>query len=161
MLALVAVLAVPACHGSSGESTRLVGAHRIALAVPAEWKTQVERGAYCLPTKPKTVQFFAVPTHRAVGSCVVPDGASWPAQDSVSVYTGADETVGTPHSAPAGRLHGMPYYIADSRQTGPGVAMTLTVPGAGVRFTVGAATRGEATALLDTIRLVPAGTTLR
>lgn len=137
--------------------TRLVGAHRVALAVPADWKTEVQKGGYCPPTDPKRVEFFG-PIEGAVGSCVIPDGASWPANNSVSVYTLG---VRTPHAAPSGTLHGMPYYIADSKQEGSGFAMTLTVPAARVAFLVGAKDRDAAKALLRTVRFVPPGTTLR
>jgi hypothetical protein len=134
----------------------------MALAVPSNWKTDVESGSFCPPTDPGTVEFFT-PLHRGegVGSCVVPIGASWPAQNSVSVYTRSSGGVRTPHHAPSGTVHGLPYYIYDSRQSGPGVAMTLSVPGAGVSFLVGAADRDAASALLATIRFVPAGTRLR
>jgi hypothetical protein len=139
-----------------------VGAHRIALAVPADWKTDVEEGSFCPPTDAGTVEFFT-PLRRGegVGSCATPIGASWPAQDSVSVYTRSSGGVRTPRQAPSGTVHGLPYYISDSRQSGPGVAMTSSVPGAGVSFLVGAADRDEATALLATIHVVPAGTRLR
>jgi hypothetical protein len=154
-LVLIAAFALASCDASAPTSTRLVGAHRVALAVPTEWKTRIERGDTCPPTEPGTVQFFA-PLHGPVGSCVVPIGASWPAQDSVSVYTwSGDER--TPTEKPAGSVHGLPYYISDTRQTGPGVAVTLSVPLAHVSFLVGAADRAAATALLATIRFLPRG----
>jgi hypothetical protein len=161
-LVLIAGFALAACSGSSPTPTRLVGAHRVALAVPADWKTDVEEGSFCAPTDPGTVEFFT-PLQRgdAVGSCATPIGASWPAQDSVSVYTCSLGGVRTPHHAPSGSVHGLPYYISDSSQSGPGVAMTLSVPGAGVSFLVGAADRDNAMALLATIRFVPAGARLR
>lgn len=160
-LVLVAGLALTGCHNSStSPSTRLVGAHRVALAVPADWTTAVERGSFCAPTSPRTVEFFA-PVRGPVGSCAVPTGASWPAQDSVSVYTRSSGGIRTPHAAPSGTVHGLPYYISDSRQSGSGAAMTLTVPRAGVSFLVGAPDRGAARALLATVRFVPAGTRLR
>jgi hypothetical protein len=79
----------------------------------------------------------------------------------VSIFTRSSGGVPTPRIAPSGRVNGMPYYVADSRETGPGVALTLTIPGAGVAFLVGAATRDAAKALLATIRSVPPGTRLR
>lgn len=158
-LVLIVATTLASCHGSAPAATRLVGAHRVALAVPAEWRTHVERGDTCPPTEPRTVQFFA-PLHGPVGSCVVPTGASWPAQDSVSVSTwSGDEQA--PTRKPDGSVHGLPYYLSDVRQTGPGVAMALSVPLAHVSFLVGAADHATATALLATIRFVPAGTTLR
>src|ERR1700754_2117235 len=79
---LIVGLALASCNGSAPTPTRLVGAHRMALVVPAEWKTEVEEGSFCAPTDPGTVQFFT-PLRRGegVGSCAVPIGASWPAQD--------------------------------------------------------------------------------
>jgi hypothetical protein len=151
-------MSLAACGGHTSTATRLVGAHRYALAVPATWKTHVEHEDTCAPTEPETVQFFA-PIHGPVGSCVVPDGASWPAQDSVSIYVGL--TGPTPHRPPSGTVHGLPYYIAEVRQTGPGVAVGLTVPHADVSFLVGAPDRKTADALLATLRYVPAGTRLR
>jgi hypothetical protein len=159
-LLLMAGLAVAACNGSSSTATRLVGAHRVAVAVPADWKTDVEHGSFCAPTDPGTVEFFT-PVHGGIGSCALPIGASWPAQDSVSIYTRFSGGVRTPHGSPSGTVHGMSYYISDSRQSGPGVAITLSVPGAGVSFLVGAADRDAALAFLATIRYVPAGTRLR
>src|SRR3954453_6031945 len=85
-LLLIAAVALSSCNSSSPTPTRLVGAHRVAVVVPADWKTHVEHGDTCPPTDPKTVQFFA-PLHGPVGSCAVPTGASWPAQESVSIYT--------------------------------------------------------------------------
>lgn len=146
---------------SASSPTRLVGAHRIALAVPTDWKTSVERGAFCATIAPKTVQFFAPIRHGGAGSCAIPRGVSWPAEDSVSIYTRSTGGITSPGGAPAGKGAGMPYYISNSRQYGPGVALTLTVPRAGVAFLVGARTRDEATALLATIRRVPTGTPLR
>jgi hypothetical protein len=131
----------------------------VALAVPAAWKTHVERGDTCPPTNTRMVQFFA-PLHGPVGSCAVPTGASWPAQDSVSIYTWTSDDR-RPSRAPDGRVHGLPYYISDQRQSGPGVAMALSVPQAHVSFLVGAADRDTAAALLATIRVVPPGTRLR
>jgi hypothetical protein len=161
-LVLIAGVALAACNSSSPTPTRLVGAHRMALAVPADWKTNVESGSFCAPTDPKTVEFFT-PLRRGegVGSCVMPLGASWPAEDSVSIYTRSSGGVKTPHRAPSGTVHGLPYYVYDNRQSGPGVAMTLSVPGAGVSFLVGASDVAAAKALLATIRFVPAGTRLR
>ena len=161
-LVLIAGVALAACNSSSPTPTRLVGAHRMALAVPADWKTNVESGSFCAPTDAKTVEFFT-PLHRGegVGSCAVPNGASWPAEDSVSIYTRSSGGVKTPHRAPSGTVHGLPYYVYDSRQAGPGVAMTLSVPGTGVSFLVGASDVATAKALLATVRFVPAGTHLR
>jgi hypothetical protein len=161
-LLVIAGFVLASCSGSSTTATRSVGAYRVALTVPAEWKTDVEHGSFCAPTVPGTVQFFT-PLHRGegVGSCAVPAGASWPAQNSVSVYTRSSGGVRTPHRPQSGTVHGMPYYITDSRESGPGVAETLSVPGAGVSFLVGAADRDAAMALLATVRYVPAGTRLR
>jgi hypothetical protein len=58
-------------------------------------------------------------------------------------------------------VHGLPYYIAEVRQSGPGVAVGVSVPQADVSFLVGAPDRKTAEALLATIRFVPAGTRLR
>lgn len=161
-LVVLAGFALAACNGSSPTGTRLVGAHRVALAVPADWKTDVEEGSFCPPTDPKTVEFFTpLQPREGVGSCATPIGASWPAQNSVSIYTQSTGGVRTPHHPPSGTVHGMPFYVSDSRQSGPGFAMTLSVPGAGVSFLVGAADRDAAKALLATIRFVPAGTRLR
>jgi hypothetical protein len=157
-LLLVVGFALTSCNGSSPTPTRLVGANRVALAVPADWKTHVERGDTCPPTDPRTVQFFA-PVHGPVGSCTVPTGASWPAQDSVSIYTRLSGP--SPHRAPSGRVHGLPYYIVDVRQSGPGVAVGLSVPQADVSFIVGAPDPATADALLATLRFVPVGTRLR
>jgi hypothetical protein len=160
VLLVSAVSLLTACNGSSSTPARLVGAHRVALVVPADWMTEVQRGSFCPPTDGGTVEFFA-PVHGGVGSCAVPDGASWPAENSVSIYTRSSGGVGAPHGAPSGMVHGMSYYTSDSRQAGPGVALTLTVPEAGVAFLVGAANRDAANALLATVRYVPAGTPLR
>lgn len=158
---LAAGFALASCHDSSVTPTRLVGAHRVVLEVPAAWKTHVEHGDTCPPTDPGTVQFFA-PIHGPVGSCAVPIGASWPAQNSVSVYTWSPGHGGrAPSGAPDGRVHGLPYYISDTRQSGPGVAMALSVPKAHVSFLVGAADSDSATALLATVRFVPVGTRVR
>jgi hypothetical protein len=127
-LATHAAVALSSCNGSSPTPTRLVGAHRVALLVPADWKTHVEHGDTCPPTDPKTVQFFA-PLHGPVGSCAVPTGASWPAQQSVSIYTGLSGPA--PHRTPSGTVHGLPYYIAEVRQPGPGVGMGLRRPPSG------------------------------
>lgn len=161
-LLILAAFTLASCSGSSSSPTRLVGAHRVALAVPADWKTSVERGSFCAPTNPRTVQFFT-PLHpgEGVGSCAIPNGASWPAENSVSIYTKFSGGVRTPHGAASGKVAGMPYYISDSRQSGPGVALTLTLPRAGVAFLVGATTRDAGKALLATVRYVPAGTPLR
>ena len=159
MVLLMAVSNLAACTGPSAPPpTRLVGAHRVALSVPAHWRTDVEHGSYCPATKPDTVELFA-PAHGPVGSCAVPVRASWPAVDSVSIYTTSSGGVETPRIAPSGTLHGMPYYVTDSRQPGPGVALTLTVPRAGVAFLVGSASRDAATSLLATVRLAPPGHT--
>jgi hypothetical protein len=171
-LLLIAVLTLAACTDPSStpsrvapartsRDTRLVGARHVALAVPLDWKTHVEQGDYCPPTAPKTVEFFAPNHGGGIGSCSVPIGAAWPAQKSVSIYTKSSGGVRTPHGAPSGTVHGMPYYISDDRQSGPGMALTLTVPRAGVAFLVGAATRAAANALLATVQYVPAGTRLR
>lgn len=157
-LLLIAAVALSSCNSSSPTPTRLVGAHRVAVVVPADWKTHLEHGDTCPPTDPKTVQFFA-PLHGPVGSCAVPDGASWPAQESVSIYTRLSGPA--PHRTPSGTVHGLPYYIDDVQQSGPGVAMGLSVPGADVSFIVGAPDRDTALALLKTIRFVPAETHLR
>jgi hypothetical protein len=157
-LLMAAALMLAACNGSSSTPTaapRLVGAHRVALVVPATWKTDVEQGGTCPPTSPETVQSFA-PLQGGVGSCSVPVGASWPAQDSVSIYTSMSG-IQNPHGAPSGSVHGFAYYISDSRQSGPGVARYLVVPQARVAFLVGAATRQGADSLLATIRFAPAG----
>jgi hypothetical protein len=156
-LLLVVGMALTSCS-SSPMPTRLVGAHRVASVVPADWKTSVEHGDTCPPTDPKTVRFFA-PLHGPVGSCVVPTGASWPAQDSVSIYTRLSGPA--PHRTSSGSVHGLPYYIVDVRQSGPGVAMGLSVPRADVSFVVGAPDHATAQALLATICFVPAGTRLR
>jgi hypothetical protein len=81
----------------------------------------------------------------------------------VSVYTNKPPAGGPhlPRRSPTGTIDGMPYYLLDTRQTGPGVARRLVVPAAGVDFLVGAGTREAADALLATIRTVPAGTQLR
>lgn len=155
---LIAAVALSSCSGSSPTPTRLVGAHQVALVVPSEWKTHVEHGDTCPPTDPKTVQFFA-PLHGPVGSCAVPTGASWPAQQSVSIYTRLSGPA--PHRTPSGTVHGLPYYIAEVRQSGPGVAMGLSVPRADVSFLVGAPDHDTALALLNTVRFVPTGTHLR
>lgn len=162
-LVLIAGFTLAACGGSSPTPTRMVGAHRIALVVPADWTTDRRGpGVFCAPTDPGTVEFFSpLRPGTPVGSCVMKNGESSPAQDSVSVYTRSSGGVGTPHHATSGTVHDLPYYISDSRQAGPGVAMTLSVPGAGVSFLVGAADRDRAMALLATIRFVPAGTRLR
>jgi hypothetical protein len=102
------------------EPDSFVGAHRVALAVPADWKTEVQKWAYCPPTDPNRVEFF-VPFHGPVGSCPVPDGPSWPAEDSVSIYTSSSDGVRIPHNAASGRVHGTPYYVSDSNQSGAGL----------------------------------------
>jgi hypothetical protein len=140
--------------------TRWVGAQRVALAVPSSWKTEVQRDSLCPTSDPQTVQFFAF-RHGPSAPCGVPIGGSWPALDSVSIYTHSEGVDPTPNDPPSGTVGGLSYYIADSRQTGPGVAMTLTVPEAGVQFLVGAANPDAAHALLATVRYVPAGTSLR
>lgn len=162
ILLFFAGFALAGCNGSSPSPTRLVGAHRVALAVPADWKTDVQSGSFCPPTDPKTVEFFTpLQHHEGVGSCAIPGGASWPAQDSVSIYTRSSFGVRTPHQPPSGTVHGMPYYISDSTQSGPGIAMTLNVPEAGVAFLVGAEDHAAARRLLATIRYEPPGTRLR
>jgi hypothetical protein len=162
---LLAGLTLAACNDSPSQPTRLVGANRVAVAVPANWKTQVEHGSSCPTMTPKTVQYFTPPGPlQVVGSCIGPRaGESWPAQDSVSIYTrssAGSASVHTPHQPASGTVHGMPYYISNSRQSGPGVALRLTVPRAGVAFLVGAADRASAQALLATVRYVPGGTRL-
>lgn len=79
--------------------------------------------------------------------------------ESVSIYTRLSGPA--PHRTPSGTVHGLPYYIDDVQQSGPGVAMGLSVPGADVSFIVGAPDRDTALALLKTIRFVPAETHLR
>lgn len=159
-LASLAVVGLTGCQSGAGGSTatRLVGAHQVALVVPAEWKTDVEHNSFCPPFVPKTVQFFDV--NGPLASCAGPIGASWPAEDSVSIYT-QPPRMQTPQGEPSGMIHGLAYYISDSRQSGPGVAMTLAVPGADVSFLIGAADRATATALFSTIHFVPGGTQLR
>jgi hypothetical protein len=158
----LAALALVSCNDSSPTLTRLVGAHRVALAVPAGWKTDVGQGSFCAPVEPATVRFFTpLQPRQGVGSCAIPSGASWPAENSVSIYTKSTGGVRTPDHPPSGTVHGMPYFVSDSRQSGPGFAMTLSVPEAGVSFLVGAADREAAMDLLATIRYVPAGTRLR
>jgi hypothetical protein len=155
-------LALVSCNDSSPTPTRLVGAHRLALAVPADWETEVQHGSFCPPVDPATVEFFTpLQPWQGVGSCAVPIGTSWPAENSVSIYTKATGGGRTPDHPPSGTVHGLPYFVSDSRQSGPGVALTLSVPEAGVSFLVGAADREAAMDLLATIHYVPAGTPLR
>lgn len=165
-VALLASLALGSCDASPPDApaeveTRLVGAHGLALAVPANWETDVERDSTCPPIDPNTVVFFEA-VRGPYGSCAVPDGASWPAEDSLSVYAKSPgETRTFLTGQPTGWVDGMPYYISYSRQLGPGAARRLVVPQAGVEFVVGAATTRAADALLATIQSVPPGTPLR
>jgi hypothetical protein len=164
LLVGTAVGVLVARPSTSGSATRLVGARHLALAVPVTWKTEVQDGSFCPAIEPHTVDFYTpLGDGQGVGSCAVQGGASWPAEDSVSVYAIKKSTGGArlAHRSPTGMIGGMPYYLLDSRQTGPGVARRLVVPAAGVDFLVGAATRDAADALLATIRTVPAGTQLR
>ena len=105
--------------------------------------------------------FFSPIKRAPLASCVVPDGASWPAQNSVSIYRRAAPGVPAARGEPAGSVRDMPYYISDSRQTGPGVAVQLVIPQAGIAFLVGAADRDKALAILSTIRYVNEPGTLR
>lgn len=98
---------------------------------------------------------FFSPIERApLASCVVPDGASWPAQNSVSIYRTAAPGVPAARGEPAGSMRDLSYYISNGRQTGPGVAVQVVVPQAGIAFMVGAADRDKALAILSTIRYV-------
>ena len=161
-LLLLAAVALVSCNDSSPPATRLVGAHRMALEVPADWKTYVQQGSFCPPVDPGTVEFFTpLQPGQGVGSCAVPIGGSWPAEDSVSIFTKSTGGGRTPDHPPSGTVHGMAYFVSDSRQSGPGVAITLSVPEVGVSFLVGASDRDAAMDLLATIRYVPAGTRLR
>jgi hypothetical protein len=171
-LVLVAGFALSACGGgSSSPATRFVGARRVALAVPADWKTEV---GGC-PSTPRMVDFLPpLKDGEGAGSCVTQSGGSLPANDTVAVYIMAVGDLArprsccsgefrSPHSQPSGTVHGMPYYIFDSNVIGAtGVAaVTLDVPKIGVAFLVGAHDHDAASALLATVRLVPAGTQLR
>lgn len=168
-LALVAAAALAAgfviAHRSASEGTRLVGARGVALAVPVSWKSEVQEGSFCAAMEPHTVEFYTpLQDDQGVGSCAVPTGGSWPAEDSLSVYT---DPV-TPRSArrhanrtPSGMVGGMPYYLLDGHMSGPGVARQLVIPAVGVDFLAGAATREAADRLLETVRAVPPGTNLR
>jgi hypothetical protein len=149
----------PDVAATPSAETRLVGAHGVVVAVPSDWETEVEQGSYCGPVTPRMVRFF-LPFRGPVGLCAIPMNASWPAVDALTVSTGslmgADVT---PAGDPSGTVAGMPYFVSDAKQTGPGVARSLVVPDAGVRFTVAAATASRADALLATIQLAPKGTT--
>lgn len=139
-------------------ATRLVGAEGLVLLIPAAWSTGVEVGAYCPPDTPRTVQFFVSDPGGAIGSCAVEAGSSWPAEESLSVYTHLSGHA--PHRTADGTVAGMPYYLFDDPgHQGPGVARDLSVPAARIRFLVGAATVHQADAILRTIRSAPTGTT--
>ncbi len=170
-ISLVCLSGLLGCGGSSSEAMRLVGSRRVAVEVPADWKTEING---CAST-PRMVD-FDVPMHgqQAAGGCVVPAGGSVPARDTVSVYVMKASLLDRrrpccsgefrePNTPPAGTVHGMLYYVFDSYDTGRigVVAMTLDVPEIGVAFLVGARDRASAQALLATIQAVPAGTKLR
>lgn len=143
-------------------SSRWVGDHHVAVAVPAVWQTEVQPGNQpCPPVDPETVMFFSPMERGPLASCVVPDGASWPARNSVSIYRRGAPGVPAARGEPAGSVGDMPYYISNGRQTGPGVAVRLVVPQAGIAFLVGAADRDKALAILSTIRYVPDSGMLR
>jgi hypothetical protein len=148
-------------HSPSGPS-RLVGARGLALVVPADWNVRADRGG-CPPTTPETVEIILpLLDDAAAGSCEVPGGASWPAADTVTATIEVRSSgCRLAHTRPSGTIAGMPYYLLDGRQLGPGVARRLVVPEAGVDFFVGAVTAQKADALLATIRSVPIGTRLR
>jgi hypothetical protein len=171
-LVLGAGFAVSACSGgSSPPAIRLAGARRVALAVPADWKTEV---GGC-PATPRTVDFLVpLKSGQSPGECVTQAGGSLPAYDTVAVYIMAASDLSRrrsccsgefrlPHSPPSGTVHGMPYYIFDSKESGAlGVgAVTLDVPQIGVAFLVGARDHDAASSLLATVRFVSAGTRLR
>jgi hypothetical protein len=168
-LALLAAFAVSACGGSGSPATRLVGARRLALAVPADWRSDV---GGC-PSVPREV-VFPVPEHSAAPGCEMSGNEALPNYDTVEVYILPKTYLGRPQSccrgefrdpggAPSGTVHGMPYYILDSKVlgTGVGVAETLNIPQVGVAFLVGARDHAAANFLLATIRYVNAGTRLR
>jgi len=69
VLVLIAAVALVACKGAPPTPTRLVGAHRMALAVSANWKTNVESGSFSAPTNPR-LEFFT-PLHRRGGGRVL------------------------------------------------------------------------------------------
>jgi hypothetical protein len=104
----------------------------------------------------------------------VSDGGKYalPAYDTVEIYIMQKNMLSRPQpccrgefrhptSAPSGTVHGMPYYIFDSKVMGTGVAETLDIPQLGVAFLVGARDHAAANFLLATIRYVDAGTRLR
>lgn len=138
--------------------TRLVGANNIVLSVPAKWRTLVQINSQCPPDSPQIVQYFVRQRSAPVSSCDVRPGASWPAEDTLTVYT--DVNARTPTAKPAGSVAGHPYYLQTVQDhQGPGVARALTIPDVHLRFMVGAATTHQADAVLRTVQRVPRHTT--
>ena len=83
----------PASPTADATGTRLVGAHGLVVRVPRAWQTEVEVGSECPATSPRTIVFFVRDPRSPVGSCTVKPGASWPAVDSLSVFTDVTDAV--------------------------------------------------------------------